>query len=44
MKKLICLLSFLLLLTGCAQKQTDYPAAIMVDGIVYLKSAVPMPA
>lgn len=45
MKKLIVLLmALLLLLTGCVQKQTDYPAAIMVDGVVYLKSGSPMPA
>jgi len=45
MKKLIVLLmALLLLLTGCVQKQTDYPAAIMVDGVVYLKSGAPMPA
>lgn len=39
---------FLLALAGCglwgAHTETDYPAAIMVEGVIYLKSADPMPA
>ncbi len=45
MKRLFVLLVILaLLLVGCVQKQTDYPAAIMVDDTVFLKSGAPMPA
>lgn len=48
MKKIICtVLAFTLVmaLVGCSktEAETDYPAAIMVDGSVYLLSGEPMP-
>ncbi len=49
MRKLFSLLVVVLItisLAGCAGYgvETDWPAAIMVDGQVYLKSGIPMPA
>jgi hypothetical protein len=51
MKRIIVLLLsilFMLTLTGCGllgpHTETDYPAAIMAEGEIYLKSAEPMPA
>lgn len=45
---LLCLIICTAALCGCSELlkgvETDYPAAIMVEGEVYLKSGSPMPA
>jgi len=41
-----CVLLCLVFLVGCtvSSTETDYPAAIMVDGTIYLKSVAEVPA